>query len=90
MIGPESRYANAVVEVVEDDRGKHQSVSIPLATSRAVRFTYYQVEEDDTIEWLAFLTYGDGRLWWIIADANPEILDWTALTIGSIIRVPNA
>lgn len=51
-------------------------------------FTYYQVEEDDTIDWIASEYFGDGRMWWAIADANPEILDWMHLPIGTVLRIP--
>jgi hypothetical protein len=44
----------------------------------------------DRIDLLAVQYFGDARMWWHIADANPEILDWTVLTPGQIIRIPNA
>ena len=90
MIGPTSRYATSTVSVVEDDRGKHQSVNIPAPTDKTVSFTYYQVEATDRVDMLAFNLYGSGQFWWVLADANPEILDWTDLTPGTIIRIPNA
>jgi len=39
---------------------------------------------------LAFQFYGDVTLWWIIAIANPNIVDFSSifLPIGSQIRIP--
>jgi hypothetical protein len=33
---------------------------------------------------------GKGQYWWMIADCNPEILDWNDLQVGTIIRIPSA
>lgn len=90
MITATSRYASSAVTLVEDDRGLHQSVNIPAPTDRAITFTYYQVEATDRIDMLAFRLYGTGQFWWVLADANPEILDWQNLTPGTILRIPNA
>jgi len=78
------------VSIVTDDRGTHQSIDPVSNYTGVVNFTYYQVEEYDTIEWIASATYGDGRNWWVIANANPEILDWNDLEVGTILRIPNA
>jgi len=57
-------------------------------TSWGFSFTYYAMTEGDRIDLLAMDLYGDGMLWWKIADANPEILDWTEIPIGTILRLP--
>ena len=88
MITATSRYANAAVDLVTDDRGTHQSVSIPTPTDKTFSFTYYQVDEGESVDYLAYSFFGDGRLWWVLADANPEILDWSYMPGGLILRVP--
>lgn len=90
MITQNSRYVKAAVTVVEDRHGKHQSVTVPEPQASTFNFTYYQTEYDDTPYWIAHVILGDGRLWWMVADANPEILDWSFLEPGTIIRIPNA
>lgn len=90
MIVSDSRYIDSTVEIVTDDRGTHQSVSVPAPVDQVVTFTYYLVEDDDTIDFIAYQFYNDGRLWWVIADANPEILDWKTLSIGTVLRIPSA
>lgn len=88
MITPTSRYANATVSTVVDHRGTHQSVEVPAPTDLVFEFTYYMIEAEDRIDVLAHDLLGSGQLWWMLADANPEILDWHNLTPGTIIRNP--
>jgi phage tail protein X len=43
----------------------------------------------DRVDLLAARYYGNETSWWMIARANPTILDWINVPIGSIIRIPN-
>jgi len=51
---------------------------------------YAITEFGDRFESLAFQFYGDVTLWWVIAIANPNIVDFSSifLPIGSQIRIP--
>lgn len=89
MITATSRYASSTIDIVTDERGTHQSVNYPAPVTRTVTFTYYRVEAYVSVDDLAFDLYGSGRLWWLIADANPEILDWSRLAPGTVLRIPN-
>lgn len=88
MIDALSRYSKATVSTVTDHRGTHQSVEVPAPTDMTFTFTFYQVEEGDRIDILASDLLGAGQLWWMLADANPEVLDWHNLDPGTIIRIP--
>jgi nucleoid-associated protein YgaU len=88
VISATSRYNTATLDVVTDERGTHQ-VAIPQPPQESVvTYTYYQFEEYDTADRIAEEVFGDGRLWWKIADANPEILDWRNIPVGTVIRLP--
>lgn len=43
----------------------------------------------DRVDILAARYYGNEVSWWMIAEANPRILDWTAVPVGAIVRIPN-
>ncbi len=88
-IGKQSRYINATISTVVDERGPHQSINQPLDSERSYQFTFYMIKEFDDIDKIASSVYGDGKLWWAISDANPEIMDWTTIKVGTTIRVPN-
>lgn len=42
----------------------------------------------DRIDVLAARYYGNETSWWMIAQANPTILDWTSVNVGTVIRIP--
>lgn len=90
MISASSRYNNASLDVITDDRGTHQVIEVPSPENTVVAYTYYQISDFDTVDRLADSVLGDGRLWWRIADANPEILDWSDIPVGTVIRMPSA
>ena len=90
MITPNSRYNSLAVVVTDTPRGKQQVIDIETPGTQTVSFTYHQVQDGDTIDALALDEYDDGNLWWVIADANPEVLDWHTLTPGTILRIPSA
>ena len=88
-INSDSRYITATVSVVTDRLGReHQDVRVPIPAAREFNFSYYQVLEHDTPDGMAFNFFGDGSMWWELADANPEILDWTDIPVGTVLRVP--
>lgn len=89
MITATSRYASAAIDIVKDSRGQHQSVSVPPRQDQAFTFTFYQVRDGDTVDFLAYRFFGKGTLWWMLADANPEVIDWTKMAVGMILRIPN-
>jgi hypothetical protein len=90
MISADSRYADSTLTLVASGRGTNLTLVPSQQREWAFKFTYHQLNGSDRIDLLAVQYFGDARLWWTIADANPEILDWTVLTPGQIIRIPNA
>lgn len=90
MISSTSRYALSNIVVAEDLDGNDVRVIVPSQQiSYSFRYTNYQVKEFDRLPDLAFRFFGNPALWWVIADANPEVMLWdVVLPAGTIIRVP--
>jgi phage tail protein X len=88
MITSESRYSTATIETVPTPSGARQTVITPTPTDRIVAYTNYLVRDGDRIDQLAYRFLGMARLWWMIADANPEIHDWLVLPRGTLLRIP--
>jgi hypothetical protein len=88
MILPNSRYADSSVATVDKD-GANVSVIVPSA-AKSYSFAYanHQVAVGERIDSIAYQYYTDSTLWWRIADANPEIMFWDDVPVGTIIRVP--
>lgn len=90
MINSQSRYRSNPVEKVVVSDGTFQKVIVPQQPSTyAFNYSYHLISASDRIDTLADRYFGDAELWWNIADANPEILDWTELLVGATIRIPN-
>lgn len=84
-----SRYIDSPVFIVNVDGGHRQVIGSGPQEPYAFTFQSYQVTGSDRLDTLAFDFYGDETKWFAIADANPEILDWTIMPVGTIIRIPN-
>lgn len=90
MITANSRYKTATIQTaVGPDGSTRQEMRVAFPTSRSITYTFYRVGAGERVDTIANDFYGDGRMWWMIADANPEIMDWADLTVGDVIRVPS-
>ncbi|MDX3260701.1 tail protein X [Streptomyces sp. MI02-2A] len=88
-ISASSRYKDSNLTLIATGRGTNLTVVPGQQKEWSFAFTYHQLTSADRIDLLAQQFYGDPELWWHIADANPEILDWTVLTPGQTIRIPS-
>lgn len=85
-----SRYVNNVVTNLVDKHGvTRPTIVITAPGEQRIQFSSYTWEQGDQIDYLAYSAYADEESWWIIANANPEILFWDNIAPGTIVRVPN-
>lgn len=90
MITSDSRYVTATIATIQTKTGSRQTVVVPDPAERVISYTNYLVRDGDRIDQLANTFLGVSKLWWMIADANPEILDWLVLPRGTVLRIPSA
>jgi phage tail protein X len=91
-ISANSRYAaSTVVSITSSETGQPVNVIVP-SQQQAYTFSYisHMLTVRDRMDVLANRYFGDPTLWWQIADANPEILDWSNVAPGTVIRIPFA
>jgi phage tail protein X len=90
-ISASSRYANNVTTMITDASGVSRLTITPQQpranTLSVVDYTWGATDRVDT---LAARMYGDETMWWVIAQGNPQIFDWTLIPAGTRIRIPNA
>jgi nucleoid-associated protein YgaU len=87
-IASNSRYAQSVVVPIVFNGKSRQTIVSSEQIPFVIQYTFHQVTSNERIDNIAFQFYGDATRWWVIADANPEILDWSTITEGTLIRVP--
>lgn len=86
-----SRYANKDVQAVTDSSGNTRQTIMPQ-TRKAQTFDVidHVWTATDRPDLIAGQMYSDETMWWVIAQANPEILDWADVAPGTIVRIPSA
>jgi nucleoid-associated protein YgaU len=84
-----SRYRRTADAAFTDGDGRTATLKAtrtPVPTELAL---VYQVREGDRLDLLAWRFFHDPRKWWLIADANPDVLDPAELLQpGRSIRIP--
>lgn len=88
MIASNSRYVDSQ-QVTENTNGTdviYITQDAPVAYT--FKYTYYVVNGSDRIDNIAATYLGDPTQWFIIAKANPQVMNWLNLTAGTIIRIP--
>jgi len=80
-------YDNGYIVVYnEGDQSIHRDF---LDFVGGVEDIYHTIREDETLYVIARTYYNSSSSWYIIADANPEIIDDVFdLTVGEVILIP--
>jgi len=91
MISSSSRYTRNTVVPLTDAAGTTRPTILPL-TPQGVTYTvqYYTWGAHDRVDLVAKRFYGAEALWWVFADANPQIANWLSVPQGTVIRIPDA
>lgn len=88
MINSNSRYAQSTLATMNYE-GQDVAVIVPGQQSAyTFNFIWYQITALDRMDSLAYSFFLDPTQWWRIADANPEIMNWNTVPVGTIIRIP--
>lgn len=89
-IAADSRYVTATITTaVGPDDETRQEMRVAFPRARMISYTFYRVVDGERVDTIAKTFYGKAELWWMIADANPEVFNWFDVDPGTIIRVPN-
>lgn len=85
-----SRYENSVVDFITSDpvRGPGPVCFYSFENLDRLSYIEYLWEDGDRVDQIAarFLSYPDK--WWIIAEMNPQVNDFTQVPVGTRIRIP--
>jgi len=87
-----SRYEKMPIKFfsVKPDADPSPTVYYQFPSSPTVQRNYsiYDWKDGDRIESVAFHFYSYPSKWWLIADNNPQIIDWLNVPVGTRIRIP--
>jgi nucleoid-associated protein YgaU len=88
MIASTSRYVSDKLAIVLLNNKERKTIILPEPEAVTISYTTYKVTASDRIDLIAFAFLGDATQWWRIAKANPEVLYWDELPIGTLLRIP--
>lgn len=84
-----SRYLKVKEYTVVDRRGRPVKVKRARPTPRLGGSFVYQVKAGDRLDLLAHKFYRNPRKWWLICDANPELVAPSdGLRPGQLLVIP--
>lgn len=85
-----SRYQRNLLGTVLSDTGiPRQAILHRFPQAQTLQVVSHLWTLYDRIDLLAYRYFNNETFWWMIAEANPRILDWTNIPIGSVIRIPS-
>jgi hypothetical protein len=58
-----------------------------LSVENPYLFEYYQIEDIDFLDSIAFKFYGNSSLWWVVADFNEITNPFETLTPGETLKI---
>lgn len=73
-LDPRRRYSATAAFTWADPASAPFRGLMPRRVRRHVGFVEYTLKPGDRLDALAQDFYGDGRFWWVIAEANPDVL----------------
>jgi nucleoid-associated protein YgaU len=84
-----SRYRRVADAGFVDGFGHFVKVKLTRELEPTELAMVYQVREGDRLDALAYKFFQDPRKWWLIADANPDVLAPEQLLVpGRQLRIP--
>ncbi|MEV5264832.1 hypothetical protein [Streptomyces werraensis] len=84
-----SRYQRNETALVPDRTGRLQlAIMHRRPVDQRLRVSDYRWRSDDRPDDVSSRYYGSESSWWMVAEANPQIMDWTQVPAGQQIMVP--
>lgn len=91
MIYTDSRYATGNVYYAGDARYKAANTTVSRKfPSDIYEYFAYTWTSEDRVDLVAYKFLGSSGFWWILMDANPEIINPFSIAPGTVLRIPSA
>ena len=91
MIFKGSRYQFSTVDFFSTKTTKSEQPVIFYTFSKLGLLSSWehQYVQGERLDQIASKYYQNPKSWWLIAEYNPQIVDFTTITPGTILRIPN-
>ena len=86
-----SRYEYSVIDYVSTTSTTPEEPIVFYTFSDIGTITYYThtYVSGERLDQIADKYYNNPEYWWVIPEFNPEVLDFTDIKPGTLLRIPN-
>jgi hypothetical protein len=86
-----SRYEYSLIDFFSTKENGDENPAVFYSMTDLGRVTYFEhtYSMGERLDTLAYKYYKAPSFWWVIAEYNPEIKDFTNIPSGTILRIPN-
>jgi hypothetical protein len=86
-----SRYEYSTIDFVSKTINGQANPIVFYNFTALGRVTYieHQYLNGERLDQIAFKYYKDPAFWWIILEFNPQVTDFTAILVGTVLKIPN-
>lgn len=86
-----SRYEYSTIDFVSKTINGQANPIVFYYFNDLGKVSYYEHSyiQGERLDQLAYKYYKNSEYWWIIPEFNPQIKDFTNISDGTIIRIPN-
>jgi hypothetical protein len=86
-----SRYEYSTIDFVATTPNGDANPIVFYTMSNLSSLTYYEHQyiAGERLDQLAHRYYKNPEYWWIIPEFNPQIVDFTNIPDGTVIKIPN-
>ena len=86
-----SRYEYSTIDYVstKTNNPAYPVVFYEFSPLSKITYFYHAYVSGERLDQLAQQYYKNPLFWWIIPEYNPEILDFTNIKPGTLLRIPN-
>jgi hypothetical protein len=85
-----SRYEYSLIDFfsVKPNGDENPTVFYSMTDMGVVNYYQHTYNQGERLDLLSYKYYETPSFWWVIAEFNPEILDFTNIPAGTVIRIP--
>jgi nucleoid-associated protein YgaU len=86
-----SRYEYSTIDFVQTsfDGAPNAVVYYGFSSLGLISYKEHIYKEGERLDSIAYQYYKNPSFWWLIAEYNPEVLDFFTINPGKTLRIPN-
>ena len=86
-----SRYEYSLIDFfsTKENGDENPTVFYTMTDLGVVTYVSHYYVDGERLDTLSYKYYKTSSFWWVIAEFNPEVKDFTNIPTGTILRIPS-